>query len=555
VHCLSRAEEIGTSRLPAYDKAGELRQNRGAFSSRLRILMLLANPRSLVLSALAGCVLLAAGGCAQLPERPPLPAEAASPVAAGSALDRMIAPKEDSHPGQSGFRLVGAGPEAFAVRASSAAKAERSIDVQTYIWHGDMTGLALARVLLEAADRGVRVRLLLDDMDARAKNDGLAALDAHPNIEVRMFNPLASRSGTLAMLGDLAGSGQRLNHRMHNKTWIADNRIAIVGGRNLGDEYFGASEEVNFVDLDFAMVGPVVRDASQSFDKYWNSPSSYPIALLSPDEVDAARLETVRTHLDQAMREALNSHYAELLKSNDAIQRLTSGHWPMEWSGEYRFVSDDPSKALQEPDASNSNVLAALQPVLAGAEREMSIVSPYFVPRSAGTEFLVGKARAGQSTRILTNSLAANDVAAVHGGYAEYRDELLAGGVQLWELKPLPGVQTRSSFFGSGGASLHTKGLEVDGETLFVGSYNLDPRSTSLNCEQGVLVKSPVLAKQFRELFDRQTAGTRAWQVTLVKGDLQWSDGKQVFDDEPDATAGRKFQAWLAKLLPVEAQL
>ena len=161
--------------------------------------------------------------------------------------------------------------------------AGRSLDVQTYIWNDDLTGLYLAYVLLSAADRGVKVRLLVDDMDARSKNYGFAALDAHPNIEVRMFNPLPSRSGTLAFIGDFLSSGKRLNHRMHNKTWIADNRIAIVGGRNLGDEYFGASEDVNFVDLDFAMVGPVVRDASASFDKYWNSRAVYPISVLNPD--------------------------------------------------------------------------------------------------------------------------------------------------------------------------------------------------------------------------------------------------------------------------------
>ena len=156
---------------------------------------------------------------------------------------------------------------------------------------------------------------------------------------------------------------------------------------------------------------------------------------------------------------------------------------------------------------------------------------------------------------MLTNSLAANDVAAVHGGYSEYREQLLAGGVQLWELKPTPGAQTRSTFFGSSGASLHTKGLAVDGETLFVGSYNLDPRSTSLNSEQGVLVKSEVLAQQFMALFDLQASGARAWQVSLVEGDLAWTDGQQTYDQEPEASGGRKFQAWVASWLPVESQL
>jgi putative cardiolipin synthase len=182
-------------------------------------------------------------------------------------------------------------------------------------------------------------------------------------------------------------------------------------------------------------------------------------------------------------------------------------------------------------------------------------VSPYFVPRREGTEFLVNKAKSGVQVRVLTNSLAANDVAAVYGGYSQYREELLRGGVNLWELRPLPGVQRRTTFFGKGGASLHTKGFEVDGTTLFVGSYNLDPRSTSLNCEQGLMVKSEELAQQFLKLFDSQSAGERAWAVTLVDGGLQWSDGQQAFDHAPEATTGRRFQAWLARVLPLEKQL
>jgi putative cardiolipin synthase len=500
-------------------------------------------------------LLLFAAGCAQLPPRPEAPPEAAVAVGTGTRLDEIIAPAQERYPGQSGFRLVSEGPEAFAVRAHAARLAGRSVDVQTYIWHGDQTGLALAYLLLQAADRGVQVRLLVDDMDARAKNDGLAALDAHPNIAVRMFNPLPSRSGSLAFIGDMLGDAKRLNRRMHNKTWIADNRIAIVGGRNLGDEYFGASEEVNFVDLDFAMVGPVVQDASASFDRYWNSKAAYPMAVLSPDEVTAAALEKLRGLLATAMEGAKQGSYAELLRRDDAVTRLASGDWPMSWSSEYRFVADDPGKIYTDPDSSNSEVLAVLTPVLRSAQRDLTIVSPYFVPRDEGTRGLVAIAQSGSRVRVLTNSLAANDVAAVHGGYAEYREQLLAGGVQLWELKPTPGAQSRASFFGSSGASLHTKGLAVDGATIFVGSYNLDPRSTSLNSEQGVLVKSEVLAQQFMALFDVQASGARAWQVSLVDDDLAWTDGQQTYDAEPEATGGRKFQAWVASWLPVEAQL
>jgi putative cardiolipin synthase len=498
-------------------------------------------------------LLLAA--CAELPPRPELPPQAAVPVGSGTKLDSLIAPEEAKHPGAAGFHLVGTGPEAFAIRARSAQIAERSLDVQTYIWNDDLTGVYLAYVLLSAADRGVKVRLLVDDMDARNKNYGFAALDAHPNIEVRMFNPLPSRSGKLAFIGDFLSSGKRLNHRMHNKTWIVDNRIALVGGRNLGDEYFGASEDVNFVDLDFAMVGPVVRDASASFDKYWNSRAVYPISVLSPDAVSPAALVKLRTRADQVADQSKTSSYAELLKRDDAIERLLHGDWPLEWSSQFQFVSDDPLKALKNEGLDRSDVLGVLIPVLKSAQYSETLISPYFVPGNRGTEFFVARAQDGKQVRILTNSLAANDVAAVHGGYSKYRRDLLEGGVKLWELKPLPGSKTNASMFGSSGASLHTKALVVDGQRLFVGSYNLDPRSTSLNCEQGVLVTNLALGGQFEAIFDKQSGGARAWQVTLVDGDLSWTDGTKTYKSDPMATRGQRFQAWLAGVLPIQSQL
>jgi len=498
---------------------------------------------------------LLVAGCAQLPPRPMMPVATAVPAGVGAELDRLIATQEESHPGASGFRLVSDGPEGFAIRAMASRIAGRSIDVQTYIWNGDTTGLALASILLAAADRGVKVRLLVDDMDARAKNDGLAALDAHPDIEVRMFNPLPSRSGTMAFFIDFLGDAKRLNHRMHNKTWIVDNRIAVVGGRNLGDEYFGADTEVNFVDLDFAMVGPVVRDASASFDRYWNSEVVYPISVLSAENVSPEALEQLRGKLAVAMEEAKKSRYAEALRRDDAIARLVGGDWPMTWTSTYRFIADDPSKATRDPDPKNSHVLAAIVPLLRDAQKDMTIISPYFVPGKDGTANLARSAQAGKGIRILTNSLAANDVAMVYGAYEQYREKLLESGVQLWELKPLPGSKTTYSMFGSGGSSLHTKGLSVDEETLVVGSYNLDARSTELNCEQVVMVGSPELARKFMGIFDQQASGERSWKVTLSEGHTSWTDGMKTYDSAPEASAGRKFQAWLAGVLPIEAQL
>lgn len=503
---------------------------------------------ALLLSVLAAC--------AQLPPRPELPVDFAIAPGAEGPLDRALSPLEAQHPGQSGFRLVIEGPEAFVSRVQSARSAQRSLDVQTYIWHADLTGTYFAQALIQAADRGVKVRLLVDDMDARAKNAGFAALAAHPNIDVRLFNPFASRSGVVGFMGEGVRSFARINRRMHNKSWIADNRLAIVGGRNLGDEYFGASEEVNFVDLDFAMIGPVVRDASASFDRYWNSPSAYPIQLLDPDAVARPALEKLRGILQAHSDAAQNSRYALALRSDDAVRRMSQGDWPMEWSAKYRFVADDPLKvSMQDRDAQRTHVGAALVPMLSSARTQITIISPYFVPGEKGSKALIAQAQAGNSVRVLTNSLVANDVAAVHGGYSRYREPLLEGDVQLWELKPLAGDAPQRSLFGSSGASLHTKALSVDGQTLFVGSYNLDPRSTWLNCEQGVLVESATLAAQLEAIFTRQITDQRAWQVTLEDGALRWSDGEETFDSEPEASLGRRFQAWLTRVLHLEAQL
>jgi cardiolipin synthase C len=499
---------------------------------------------------------LAFAGCAQLKPLPSLPIENALPPGQQTSLDTLLEPPEKQHRGQSAFRLLKDGPEAFVTRVQSARLAGRSIDVQTYIWHGDVTGMYLVDQLLTAADRSVKVRLLVDDMDARARNAGFAALAAHPDISVRMFNPFASRDGTLSMMAEGLSSFGRINHRMHNKSWIADNRIAVVGGRNLGDEYFGASEEVNFVDLDFAMIGPIVRDASASFDKYWNSPAAYPMEILDPDAVSAEALETLRKWLTGHVDEASVQRYKATLRADEAVQQMAAGEWPMQWSARYAFASDDPLKAMmKERDPQRSQVIAALVPVLDAAQNDVAIISPYFVPGEGGTKGLVQAAQGGKRVRILTNSLTANDVAAVHGGYSRYRKELLEGGAQLWELKPLPGSTGNSSMFGSSGASLHTKALVIDRRIAFVGSYNLDPRSTWLNCEQGVLVEDDVLAKELEEIFSEQTAGQRAWQVTLDTDELKWSDGTETFDSDPKATAGKKFQAWLTRVLHLDAQL
>jgi putative cardiolipin synthase len=304
------------------------------------------------------------------------------------------------------------------------------------------------------------------------------------------------------------------------------------------------------------MVGPVVRDASASFDRYWNSPSAYPMEMLDAEAVDAAALQRLRDDLVLHARLSESSRYAQALRDDATTQRLRSGDWPVEWSGNYRFIADDPLKiSMKKRDAHRAAVSAVLLPKMRAARSALDIISPYFVPGDKGSTALVKTARAGARVRILTNSLAANDVAAVHGGYSRYRPKLLKGGVQLWELKPLGGQDTDKSLFGSSGASLHTKALSIDQQILFVGSYNLDPRSTWLNCEQGVLVQSPALVAQLQAIFEAQTAGSRAWRVTREARELQWTDDRGVSRSEPETSFSQRMQAWFARMLRIDAQL
>ncbi|MGY1519943.1 phospholipase D-like domain-containing protein [Luteimonas sp. A482] len=502
--------------------------------------------------AFALCLLPTA--CAQLPPRGELPEEFAPAPATDGAIAERVVPMEARHPGQSGFRLVATGSDAYALRAYSAQAATTSLDIQAYIWNADLTGKLLARQALLAADRGVRVRILVDDFPARANDAGFAALDAHPDLEVRIYNPLVSRSGLARKAGEFATDFRRLNHRMHNKSWIADNRIALVGGRNLGDEYFDARPVGNFIDLDMLMVGPVVREVSATFDRFWNSPSSFPIAQLSSRSVSPEALRRLRGVLDDSPAELRASDFAQVLREDPQVQALLAGETYLRWHSAWRFVSDDPlKKRLDMTD--RSEVLRVLLPAVRQAQRNLRILTPYFVPAASGTAELVAAAQRGPEVQVLTNSLAATDVAIVHGGYMRSRRPLLRGGVQLWELRPVGTSDPGYSLMGLSGTSLHTKAMIVDDQQIFVGSYNLDPRSKSLNTEQGILVTDPVLAAELTRLFDAKLQGERAWKVTLHGNRLRWSDGYHVWTRDPQADVSRRILAWLASVLPIESQL
>ncbi|WP_423458545.1 phospholipase D family protein [Ottowia sp. VDI28] len=484
----------------------------------------------------------------------------ALPVAADATrLDRLIAPLLAAQaPGASGAALISHPEQAFVARARGARAAERSLDVQYYIWRHDLTGRLLENELLAAADRGVRVRLLIDDMNVAGRDDILLAMDAHPNLEVRIFNPARSRAGGLRRAIEMGLRFVGFNRRMHNKAWIADNRLAIVGGRNVGDEYFGASENTNFQDADLLMVGPAVAQTSAIFDAFWNSAAVVPLgalhegsARLSPEALAAERRKWLAEVGAQPWVKALAAN-------DDTDERLRRGAVTFYWTPNLRVVSDPPEKAA--PVASRREraawLLYDVNALLYSARHDSWLISPYFVPGEAGTLMLAGQAARGMQVRVLTNSLAANDVPLVHAGYIDYRAALLAQGVSLYELKPGASSPDRE-LIGSSGASLHTKAFVVDGQRGFVGSFNFDPRSAQLNTEMGVMFDHPALAAEVKQMFDHGTRPESAWRVTLAEdGSLRWHGAAgRVWTEEPETGAGLRLLVWLMSFLPIESQL
>jgi putative cardiolipin synthase len=502
--------------------------------------------------------------CASAPRLDGIEASHAMPPARSTRLDQMILKRLGDEPGVSGVQLVQQNALAFAYRAGTATAAERSLDVQCYLWHADFTGKLLASELIRAAERGVRVRVLVDDMDARTKHDVFAVADLHPNVEVRIFNPFYERYGVIGQWSEFVLRGTRLNHRMHNKAWIADNRVAIIGGRNIGDEYFGAADQSNFSDTDILLAGPVVEQVSREFDEYWNSPDAVPVSRFEarkPTQKDLQDL--VKAALEFHQEAGETPYMAALRDPKQRAELLASAPRPLKVR-DIELLADDPSKiGTKEQGRRASQVLDGLEKVMGEAASELLIVSSYFVPGESGTRSLTTAASRGIQVKVLTNSLAATDIVAVHVGYARYRRELLKGGVELYEMKRRSddeAGQKRISLMGSSRATLHTKAMMVDGRWAFVGSMNLDPRSANLNTEMGVLVDSPELAGQLREQFERNTSPDLSYHVVLdEEHGLVWHDREdgqeRTLEDEPDASVGRRFSATLMRLLPIESQL
>ena len=492
------------------------------------------------------------GACASLPPLDSRSPSSAYADTAATRLGRALADDVAAHPGKTGVFPLPVPSDAFAARVVLADVAERSLDVQYYIWHGDTSGTMLFDALWRAANRGVRVRLLLDDINTKGLDETLATLDAHPNLEVRLYNPFANRK---TRLPEFAFDFARVNRRMHNKSFTVDNQVTIVGGRNVGDEYFGAGDGVEFTDLDVIAAGAIVRDVSAAFDLYWNSPSAYPAAALlpAPPAGAASRLEQAfaATRADPGARS-----YVAAARDTPVVRELVNRRLPIEWT-RVTLVRDDPGKTLASAADDDLLLLSGLLPALGRVERSFDLVSPYFVPGDEGTATLVALAKSGVRVRVLTNSLAASDVAAVHVGYATRREALLDAGVRLYEFRPAPRPDaTKRSLAGSGSGSLHAKTFASDSRRIFVGSFNFDQRSARLNTEMGFVIESATLAGRLGAAFDRDVPQI-AWEVRRGEGGaLEWIErspsGEARYAVEPGTGPAERATIRALSILPIE---
>lgn len=504
------------------------------------------------------CLLAAAlGGCA-LPSLDGRSHSSALPEADAltTRLGRALAPLAAAHPGHSGIHALPDPYDAFAARVLLARVAERSLDVQYYIWRNDVSGTLLFEALRVAADRGVRVRLLLDDNGTAGLDTWLSLLNLHPNIEVRLFNPfVVRRPKWLGFLTDFS----RVNRRMHNKSFTADNQATIIGGRNIGDEYFGAADGVLFADLDVLAVGPVVGAVSGDFDRYWASDAAYPVERLvaPPDASQRTRLAALAA--DQA-RSPTAGRYMRDVGDTPFIRDLLQGDLALDWAAT-RMVSDDPDKVLGEV-GDGGLLIHQLGALLAEPRRKVELVSPYFVPTGAGVDALAGLVAQGVEVRVLTNAWRATDVPVVHAGYAKRRQALLQAGVSLYELRgeASAGPAFKVGPLGSSGSSLHAKTFAVDDARVFIGSFNFDPRSARLNTELGFVIESPTLARGVAAAFS-DTVPASAYEVRLSpQGTLYWverraEDGRTTeirHDREPGTTPLSRAALWFLSLLPIE---
>lgn len=492
---------------------------------RLRVLLLIA-------------IAAALSACASLPPPPDLPpTRALAPAdASGTALAQLVR-KTAPSPDVSGFRLLVSGEEAMGTYAALAEHAQKTLDLQYYIVRNDPSGRALMKKVVEAADRGVRVRLLLDDFNTSGQDAKWLRFTGHPNIEVRLFNPFpAGRQSTIGKLLGSLTDFDRINQRMHNKMFVADNALAVTGGRNLGDAYFLRDRKANFLDLDIIVAGPAVRRLSATFDAFWNNPLAYPVAALVDEPPPDAPLPEIAQTAPPRKEEIAP------IPDSEFGRELARRQLKLTWAGA-TLIADKPSKIESNGDpAAHETIADDVEGLIRSARSEVILISPYFVPGDRGVAIAKQLLERGVKFRVLTNSLATTDAPAVHVGYARYRKRLLEAGVELHELRRhVDAPRADIGSFGSSQASLHAKVVVIDRRVALVGSMNMDPRSEKLNSEMGVVIRSPEISAQLVKIYEEVSA--TGYRVRLDdEGKLHWASGTP---DAADSTVEPEAGLWL----------
>ena len=499
-----------------------------------------------------------ASGCATLERDYPSPAAHSVATPQQSLLGRAHAPVVAANAPRSGYALINNGVRALATRAALADLAERELDVQYYIWDRDEIGIVLMDRVLAAADRGVRVRILLDDYLVAWDDATLKALDRHPNVSVRVFNPYPGRARwtrTLQMLGNL----DTLGRRMHNKSFIVDGQVAVLGGRNIADHYFENSDESNFRDIDVLLTGPAAQQAARNFDTYWNSPIVVPAGAY-PGEPDAQAVARLRGEA-AALRAKADGPAATYERAKDEEKRRIVSTAPFQWAT--AFAVAEPPERIDAESGQGSSAIAREHAVRRQATtKEMVVEAAYFVPGERGVELLGALVKRGVRVRILTNSLSSTDVIAVHAGYQRYRAPLLAAGIELHEYRvdaPRPSPGWGKFRVGASTSALHAKSVIYDRRWVWIGSANFDPRSRHLNNETGVMIDAPELAERLLASAEIDFSDKNSWRLSLADPKdpaqgLRWHGlvGGQaaVLDDEPDSGFGRKLELFFYGLIP-----
>lgn len=515
--------------------------------------------RTITSVLLSCCILGITAGCAKLPDNSDRSFSYAYSEPEKTTISKHVAEHLEANPGESGFLLLKNGMDAFVARAVLANVAEHTIDAQYYLLHHDTIGGLFVDQLLKAADRGVRVRLLLDDMGLEGRDFKLEIVNGHPNVEIRIFNPFGRNTGRTFQF--LTGFGKQ-TRRSHNKSFTIDNAATILGGRNIGNEYFVADPQLEFLDLDVLVTGPVVKEVSYSFDKFWNHELSYPLSVLSKEKPSVEESKGALERFSQFIQAQEDSAYIKRLRNTDLVKALKENGVNNIWAVGH-IVADDPEKLVTDTSDTTYHLSEQIRRYFEDIQSDLLIYSPYFVPGKEGVAFFKELRERNVRVRILTNSLASNDVPVVHSGYANYRRALLRMGVELYELKSDIGKEIQKGAFYESKSSLHAKAFVLDKEKVFIGSLNFDPRSVIQNTEIGIVIDSAEIANQLIDPFDKHIKEL-AYRLELKKDQndfeyIVWHglvDGKQqTLFAEPSTSLWQRFMMRILRLIPAESQL